>query len=97
MQQAYFVYILAARKDGPIYAGATNDLHNRVEQHRSGAVAAHTRKYAIHTLVWFEVHETLEAALTRERTIKRWRRAWKINLIEERNPEWLDISTEIPL
>ena len=93
---AYYVYILASRPRGAIYVGATNDLRNRVEQHQAGAVPGHTKRYAIHTRVWFEADETLEASLTRERRIKRWRRAWKDELVAARNPEWRDIADQIP-
>ncbi len=68
-----------------------------MEQHRAGAVEAHTRNYGIHTLVWFEVHETLNDALQRERQIKRWRRAWKHALIAEHNPHWRDLCDQVPL
>ena len=93
----YFTYILASRPGGAIYIGAANDLARRVEQHRAGAVRGHTSTYNIHTLVWFEVHETLDAALLREKQIKRWRRAWKDALIMEANPDWRDISSTIPI
>ena len=92
----YYTYILASRPGGALYTGAANDLARRVEQHRSGAVHGHTKTYNIHTLVWFETHETLDAALLREKQIKRWRRAWKDALIMETNPDWRDISSEIP-
>ncbi len=91
-----WVYILASRPHGAIYIGATTTLRTRVEQHRAGAVRAHTRKYGIHTLVHFEAHDTLDAALAREQKLKRWRRAWKDALIAERNPEWRDLVCDIP-
>ncbi|MEM6666283.1 MAG: GIY-YIG nuclease family protein [Pseudomonadota bacterium] len=90
-----FVYILAPRPNGAIYVGSTNDLARRVEQHRSDAVSAHTKRYNIKTLVWFEAHDDLEASLSRERAIKRWKRAWKNPLIEECNPKWHDLSQDI--
>jgi putative endonuclease len=93
---SFFTYILASRPHGALYTGCANDLSRRAEQHRAGAISGHTRKYGIHTLVWFEMHETLDAALTRERRIKRWRRAWKDALIAERNPDWRDVSDRIP-
>jgi len=92
-----WVYILASRPHGPIYIGATTNLRARVEQHRTGAVRAHTRKYRIRTLVHFEAHDTLDGALTRERKLKRWRRAWKDALIAEHNPEWRDMGADMPL
>ena len=93
----HFVYILAARPHGAIYIGRTDDLRRRLEQHRTGTGEAHTKKYGIHTLVWFEAHDTLEHALLRERKLKRWRRAWKDELIGSVNPEWCDLGTDIPL
>ena len=93
----HFVYILANKPHGAIYVGSARDLRHRAEQHKSGAVPGHTKKYNIKTLVWFEVNETLEAALLREKQIKRWRRVWKDELVEENNPHWNDISSEIPL
>lgn len=92
-----FVYILASRPHGPIYVGATTNLRGRVQQHRIGAVEAHTRRYRIHRLVWFEAHDTLEAALLREKRLKRWRRAWKDAMIADVNPSWRDVCDEIPL
>ena len=92
----YFVYILASRPHGAIYVGSTRDLRNRVEQHRSGAVSGHTRKYQIHTLVWFEIHEEWEFARLREHRIKRWRRTWKNEMIEAQNSGWRDICDWIP-
>ena len=94
---AYFVYILAARPHGAIYIGKAEDLRTRIEQHRSGSAAAHTKKYGIYTLVYFEVLETLEAAFVREQKLKRWRRAWKDELIASVNPEWRDLGGDIPL
>ncbi|MEM9009945.1 MAG: GIY-YIG nuclease family protein [Pseudomonadota bacterium] len=93
---AHFVYILASRPFGAIYIGATRDLRQRVEQHRAGAIPGHTARYNIRTLVWFERHETLDAALKREKQIKRWRRPWKDRLIAEHNPHWQDVSGDIP-
>lgn len=92
-----FVYILASRPHGAIYIGATTNLRRRVTQHRVGAVDAHTRKYRIRRLVYFETHDTLEDALAREQKLKRWRRAWKDALIAETNPMWRDLAGEIPL
>ncbi len=93
---AHYVYILASRPGGAIYIGATSDLRRRLEQHRA-KVVGHTARYGITTLVWFETHADLYAALERERQVKRWRRAWKDELIAEVNPEWRDLSGQIPL
>ena len=92
-----WVYILASRPHGAIYIGATTNLRCRIEQHRAGAVRAHTRKYGIDTLVHFEAHDSLEAAQTREHKLKRWRRAWKDALIAQANPAWTDLTAEVPL
>ncbi|WP_308915538.1 GIY-YIG nuclease family protein [Jannaschia sp. LMIT008] len=87
----FAVYILASRPRGALYVGRSNDLTERLAHHRLG-LSRHTSRYGIRTLVWFELHETFAASLQRERAIKRWRRAWKDELIEAANPGWLDIS-----
>lgn len=94
---SYFVYILASRPGGALYVGATRDLRRRVEQHRAKAVPGHTAKYNITTLVWFEKHPTLAEALLRERRIKAWRRLWKEQLIMALNPDWRDVTGQVPL
>ena len=91
----FFVYMLATRKDGPLYVGVTSDLPKRAFEHRTHAVPGFTRRYNVDQLVWLEAHDTAEAAIAREKRIKRWRRAWKIALIEESNPEWRDLFDEI--
>ncbi|MEL6475881.1 MAG: GIY-YIG nuclease family protein [Pseudomonadota bacterium] len=93
----YFVYILGSRPGGALYVGMTNDLRKRVAQHRARSVKGHTARYNVHTLYWFEMHDTLEAALRREKAIKRWHRAWKIDLIRRTNPTWRDVASDIPL
>ena len=93
----HFVYILASRPHGAIYIGAASDLRPWIEQHRMGSVDAHTKKYQIRTLVYFEQHDTVEAALIREKQLKRWLRAWKDELIGKHNPRWRDITDQIPL
>ena len=90
-----FVYILASSPHGAIYVGSTVDLSNRIEQHKAKATLAHTRKYHITKLVWYEYHDDLSSAQLRERQIKRWRRQWKDTLIAEMNGEWRDISDQI--
>jgi putative endonuclease len=92
----YFVYLLASRPGGALYLGATNDLSRRIAQHRGKAVDAHTAKYNITTLAWFETHATWAGAFERERRLKAWHRAWKIDLIMETDPEWRDICHLIP-
>ncbi|PZX16506.1 putative endonuclease [Palleronia aestuarii] len=93
---AHYVYLLASRPGGALYLGSTNDLRRRLEQHRSGAIPGHTQRYGIRTLVWFAAFETYSEALTQERRMKRWRRSWKIDLIAESNPDWQDVSAQIP-
>jgi len=86
-----YVYLLASRTYGTLYAGSTFDLVRRVFEHKAKAMPGFTSRYGVDRLVWFEVHETLETALIRERQIKAWRRDWKINLIERENPHWIDL------
>lgn len=95
MDRQYYVYILANRPRGALYAGRTTNLIKRVWEHRTGAVAGHTRRYKINQLVYFEVFEDFEAATLRERQVKRYRREWKFNLIEQGNPGWKDLWYEI--
>lgn len=86
------VYILASRYNGALYTGVTSNLIGRVSQHRAGTFDGHTKKYGIHRLVYFEVAETMPAAIAREKQLKRYRREWKRNLIERQNPEWNDLA-----
>ena len=88
--KAYFVYMLASRPNGVIYTGVTRDLALRVQQHQLG-FSKFTTRYNTKTLVWFEVHHDILTAIDREKTIKKWRRAWKIKTIELENPEWRDL------
>ncbi|EHR05092.1 GIY-YIG nuclease family protein [Bradyrhizobium sp. WSM471] len=87
---AYYVYILASRRDGAIYVGVTNDLIRRVYEHQIKAVPGFTAKYNITRLVWFETYDDPVSAITREKELKKWKRAWKIQLIEKDNPNWDD-------
>ena len=86
-----YVYILASRRYGTLYVGVTSDLVGRVHQHRTDAVPGFTRRYGVHRLVWFEAFGDITSAITREKQIKRWRRDWKIELIEGVNPDWNDL------
>ncbi|MFZ3234435.1 MAG: GIY-YIG nuclease family protein [Stellaceae bacterium] len=88
---AYYVYLLASRKHGTLYPGVTNDLVRRTAQHKAKAVSGFTQKYGVDRLVWFEVYEDPTSTITREKAIKKWRRDWKIRLIEEQNPDWFDL------
>lgn len=85
------VYILASRRNGSLYTGMTTDIRQRLTEHRAGFVS-HTDRYRIRRLVHLEFHPTIADAVTRERRLKRWHRAWKIALIEEQNPDWNDLS-----
>jgi len=91
----YHVYLLASRRQGTLYVGVTNDLIRRVYQHKEALVDGFTRKYGVKTLVWFESTGSVEAAISREKQIKNWKRAWKIALIEKSNPEWRDLYSEL--
>jgi putative endonuclease len=85
------VYILASRRNGTLYIGVTSDLPKRVWEHRSDVVEGFTKRYRVHTLVYYELHMTMEGAITREKQMKEWRRAWKLRLIEKANPDWRDL------
>jgi putative endonuclease len=89
------VYILASKRNGTLYVGVTSDLVKRSWEHRTKAVEGFTKKYDVHALVYFEMHENMISAITREKQLKKWQRAWKLRLIEERNPEWRDLWDEI--
>jgi putative endonuclease len=91
----YHVYLLASRRQGTLYVGVTNDLIRRVYQHKEGLIDGFTQRYAVKTLVWFESTGSVEAAISREKQIKNWKRAWKIALIEKSNPEWRDLYPEL--
>ncbi|SFC42963.1 GIY-YIG nuclease family protein [Pragia fontium] len=86
------VYILASRPKGALYVGVTSNLPNRIECHQRGEVLGFTQKYNIKRLVWYELHSSMYQAITREKNIKHWRRIWKIELIENMNPDWDDLS-----
>ena len=90
MRQSY-VYILASKRNGTLYTGVTADLIRRIYEHKHALLDGFTKKYNVHKLVYYEVHEEINNSITREKQIKKWKRAWKIKLIEEKNPEWKDI------
>lgn len=87
----FAVYIMASATGGTLYVGVTSDLIARAYQHREGLLPGFTRRHSVKTLVWFELHETAESAITREKRIKQWHRYWKIRLIEQSNPNWRDL------
>jgi putative endonuclease len=90
-----YVYLLASRRNGTLYAGMTNDLTRRVWEHKMGVVDGFTKKYKVHHLVWFEQADDPAAAITREKQIKKWNRAWKLKLIESDNPDWRDLYDDL--
>ncbi len=91
------IYILASGYNGSLYVGVTSDLLARIVQHRAGIFDGHTRKYGINRLVYFELADTMEAAIAREKQLKRYRRDWKRNLIEHENPAWNDLAVGFDL
>jgi putative endonuclease len=91
----FFVYILASQRNGTLYVGQTSDLARRMQQHRTKALGGFTAQHDATRLVHFETFEALEPAWFRERTLKRWRRAWKLELIEGQNPDWRDLSFDL--
>ena len=90
-----YVYILASERNGTLYIGVTSDLVKRVWEHKSDFVEGFTKQHQVHTLVWYEVHENMESAITREKQLKEWKRQWKIALIEKSNPYWNDLYPTI--
>jgi putative endonuclease len=87
----YYVYILASKRNGTLYIGVTNDLLKRVYDHKNNLIEGFTKKYSVHDLVYYEQHNEVGKAITREKQIKRWKRNWKIELIEKTNPNWKDL------
>jgi len=89
------VYMLASDRNGTLYTGVTSRLPTRIWQHRNDVVEGFSHRYHVHKLVWFEAHDSMESAICREKAIKKWNRAWKINLIERSNPYWRDLYPEL--
>lgn len=94
-EHIYYVYILASERNGTIYVGVTNDLMRRVQEHREGLVEGFTKRYHVKLLVYFEVHSEIQEAIPREKRLKRWRRVWKLQLIENNNPQWKDLWLDL--
>ena len=94
-EKAFFVYVMASRKGGALYVGVTSALVQRVYQHKQGLVDGFTKRYGIKCLVYFEAHADAESAIMRETQIKRWKRQWKVELIETSNKEWRDLYETI--
>jgi putative endonuclease len=89
------VYILASKRNGTLYIGVTSDLIKRVWEHKHKVVKGFTERYRVHQLVWYEMHETMESAIKKEKMLKNWKRAWKLELIERTNPNWQDLYETI--
>ena len=95
MEKQFCVYMLASQMNGTLYIGVTSNLMKRVWEHKNGVVPGFTKHYGVDRLVYYEAHDCSESAITREKQLKKWRRAWKIELIEEKNPEWRDLYQDI--
>ena len=91
----FYVYILCNKRNGTLYTGVTSNLPKRIYEHKHNLVDGFTKKYSVHSLVWFERHESADEAITREKQIKKWNRKWKLELIEEKNHEWNDLYDSI--
>ena len=91
----YFVYLLASKRNGTIYVGMTNNLIKRIYEHKNSLLEGFTSKYSVSNLVYYQIFYNVEDAIVREKQIKKWKRVWKINLIEENNPEWRDLYASI--
>ncbi len=91
----YFVYILASKKNGTLYIGVTNDLIKRVYEHKNNLVEGFTKKYSVHNLVYYERYNDIYSAIAREKQMKKWKRQWKIDLIEKDNPQWRDLHPQL--
>lgn len=95
MHKYYWVYIISSHKNGTLYVGITNDLRRRIYEHKHQMVDGFTQKYSIQLLIYFERHESPESAITREKQLKKWKRQWKLRLIEKQNPTWKDLYKDI--
>lgn len=88
---SYYVYVMANRRNGTLYVGVTNDIARRTDEHRTGKADSFTRRYGVKRLVYYEPHDQIEAAIRREKTLKKWPRRWKLRVIENMNPGWADL------
>ena len=95
MSKQYYVYILTSQKNGTLYIGVTSNLSKRIWEHKNDLVEGFTKKYKVHNLVYFEVAESMHSAIQREKQMKKWNRAWKVELIEKMNPQWNDLYDKI--
>ena len=87
----YYVYILASKRNGTLYIGVTNNLLKRVDEHKNKLIDGFTKKYNVHNLVYYEQYNDISSAINREKQMKKWKRNWKLNLIEKSNPDWIDL------
>jgi putative endonuclease len=87
--------MLCSKRNGTLYIGVTSDLIKRIYEHKNDLINGFTKRYNVHRLVWYEIHDSAESAITREKQIKKWKRAWKLELIEQNNPEWIDLYESI--
>ena len=95
MKKQPAVYILASAKNGTLYTDVTTDLVKRIWEHKNNLVDGFTKRYSVHDLVWFELHDTMDSAINREKNIKEWKRAWKLKMIEKDNPAWRDLYIDV--
>lgn len=95
MRKQPAVYMLSSQKNGTLYVGVTGELVRRVWQHKNNMVEGFSGRYGVHRLVWFELHDSMDTAISREKQIKNWQRRWKLKLIERDNPKWLDLYNSI--
>lgn len=95
MERQPCVYMLTSKRNGTLYTGVTSNLLKRIWEHKNHVVEGFTKKYGISVLVWYEIHETMESAISKEKAIKNWKRAWKVKVIEENNPQWRDLYSDL--
>lgn len=95
MGKTYYVYVLASKRNGTLYIGVTNDLSRRMGEHKDGLIAGFTKQYGVKTLVYYELFEDINEAIAREKRLKKYKREWKMNLIQEHNVEWRDLTFEL--
>ena len=95
MEKTFYVYILATKRDGVLYIGFTSNLSKRIWEHKNSVVEGFTKNYGIKNLVYYEIYDDAEVAILREKKLKKWRRQWKVELIEAKNPQWLDLYDTI--
>ncbi len=91
----FYVYIMCSGRNGTLYTGVTSNLIKRIYEHKNGLVEGFTKRYGVHRLAWYEVHQTADMAIIREKQIKKWNRKWKMELIEKNNPDWSDLYNEL--